>query len=135
MRKLIEERSHYQRAQRCNPPATMQEVRAFEREMHITLPENYVRYLTELGNGGPGGSYILYSLARVKQGSEASPEWMAEKAKLPPMLDHSLSDEDWKAFGEKYTAADENDEDTSEMQKQILAGGLVIGTAGCIQRR
>ena len=90
----------------------MQEVRAFEREMHITLPENYVRYLTELGNGGPGGSYYIYSLEEMKQEIDNSPEWMAEKAKLLPMLDHSLSDEEWKAFGEKYTAAD----DTSKIR-------------------
>ena len=129
MKKLIDERSHYQRAQNCNTPATLKEVRDFERDMNIVLPENYVRYLTELGNGGPGGLYRIYSLDHVR--NNYSPEWAAETAQLPPMLDHSLSDDEWKAFGKRYAEADENDEDTGDMEKRMLAGGIVIGTAGC----
>ena len=66
MKKLIDERSHYQGGQKCNAPATLKEVRDFERDMNIVLPENYVRYLTELGNGGPGGYCRIYSLDYVK---------------------------------------------------------------------
>ena len=129
MKKLIDERSHYQGGQKCNAPATLKEVRDFERDMNIVLPENYVRYLTELGNGGPGGYCRIYSLDYVRK--NYPPEGAAETAQLPPMLDHSLSDDEWKAFYKRYAEADENDEDTSDMEKRMLAGGIVIGTAGC----
>ena len=39
------------------PPIDMKDVLAFEQKHDIKLPENYVRILTELGNGGPGPYY------------------------------------------------------------------------------
>ena len=42
---------------RFAPPISLSEVRAFEELHHVKLPENYVRVLTELGNGGAGPYY------------------------------------------------------------------------------
>ena len=130
MRKLIDERSHYQYFYKCNTPVKIKEVRAFERDMHITLPENYVRYLTELGNGGRYGHYHIYSLERIRE-NMAKKITEDDDTELPPMLDHSLSDDIWKEFGEKYAEADINGDYTRDMEKRMLAGGIVIGTAGC----
>ena len=37
---------------RLKAPASMEEVRLFEAKHHVQLPEDYVKFLTEIGNGG-----------------------------------------------------------------------------------
>ena len=37
---------------RLNPPASMEEIKAFEVKHHVKLPKDYVQFLTEFGNGG-----------------------------------------------------------------------------------
>ena len=44
----------YKHKYEFDPPADISEVRAFEQKHGMKLPENYVRVLTELGNGGAG---------------------------------------------------------------------------------
>lgn len=52
------------------PVTSIQKVRKFEKKYNITLPENYIRYLTEVGNGGAGPDYGLYSLEKVEEINE-----------------------------------------------------------------
>lgn len=123
----------------CAEPATIAQVREFEHEMHITLPEDFVRYLTEIGNGGPGADWI-YSLEKLR---ERNP-YLAETADLPPMIGAGLPPEEWKAFAAEYEALENKvfkEENRhlikqalnrmSEMEKRLIAGGLFIATPGC----
>ncbi len=41
-----------QSCNRMNPPASIEEVRLFEEKHNIRLPEDYVKFVTEIGNGG-----------------------------------------------------------------------------------
>lgn len=48
-----------------NPPASLKEIEAFERETGISLPDGYRNFLLQEGNGGAGPFYGLFSLAQV----------------------------------------------------------------------
>lgn len=121
------------------PPATMQQIKEFEKEIGMTLPIPLVRYLTELGNGGPGADYGIWSIDEMRQQNDPA----TIRNDLPPMLDHSLTDEHWKQFAEKYLAVEEKMNNASEdeyeqlekqredMQNQMKAGGIFISTPGC----
>lgn len=49
-----------------NPPISMEEVRAFEEKHNVTLPSEYVRFITEVADGGRDedseSSWIMHSL-------------------------------------------------------------------------
>lgn len=49
-----------------NPPASLKEIEAFERETGISLPDGYRNFLLQAGNGGAGPFYGLFSLEQVK---------------------------------------------------------------------
>ena len=120
--------------------ATIKQVREFEREMGVTLPEGFVRYLTELGNGGIG-PHGIYSLNEMRRCNASA----AERTDLPPMLDHSMTPEQWKAFGQRYAELDDkllhakNDspeatqlaDELEEMEQRLLAGDIFISTPSC----
>ncbi len=117
-------------------PVSMERIREFEKELNLTLPKPLVRYYTELGNSGAGADYGIYSLDKI---------WKSvTRNNLPPMLDHSLSNEQWTEISEKYTEIEERlfaAEDESEqngllkqlnqLEQQITAGGIPISTPGC----
>ena len=48
------------------PPASLEEVEAFEQEIGVTLPEDYRNFLLHMGNGGAGPFYGLFSLEQVR---------------------------------------------------------------------
>ena len=125
-------------------PADMQEIRAFEKEMHISLLEPLVRYLTELGDGGAGPDYGIYSLEEMRKYNPS----LRQTAKLPVMLDHSMTNAQWSDFAQKYEALDdiintdhlaaytkEQQErlfqEERDMELSLIAGGVFIGTPGC----
>ncbi len=119
------------------PPAAMEELHAYEAQLGAPLPEAFVRYMTELGNGGTGAGCIIYPLERIfRQHPEDHPG-------QPVMLDHSLPDAAWQDFAERYVRLDEKIDCSSaeksteyarqlrQMQQQVMEGGIIIGTLGC----
>ena len=48
------------------PVATLSEVRDFEQRHSISLPASYVEFLTQVGNGGAGPEFGLYSLEELE---------------------------------------------------------------------
>ena len=48
---------------RMNPVLPLDELSWFEREFDVQLPQDYADFLTQIGNGGVGPYYGLYSLA------------------------------------------------------------------------
>ena len=108
-----------------DPPATMEQVREFEQEMHVTLPEVFVRFLTELGNGGLG----VYSLEKMR---EQNP-YAAACADLPTMIGGGLSGETWKAFAKEAEEVEFGDDENKiiALEQRLIAGGIFIHTPGC----
>src|SRR5580658_9286396 len=61
----VRQRIH-QRGVTLNPPASIEEVSAFESKHRVILPEGYRSFITALGNGGPGPvGYGILPLGRV----------------------------------------------------------------------
>ncbi|HEU4881201.1 MAG TPA: SMI1/KNR4 family protein [Longimicrobium sp.] len=52
---------------RLNPPLSEAEIRAFEADHGIQLPEDYRLFLRVVGNGGPGPAYGLATLAAAAE--------------------------------------------------------------------
>lgn len=123
---------------RFGETVNMQQIREFERDMNVKLPEMFVRYLTELGNGGAGPDYGIYSLDEMRKRNL----FIAERADLPVMLDHSLSDKQWTDFAYKYKILEDKifgmeeeddrvEKEYDDMIPQMISGGIIIGTLGC----
>ena len=115
-----------------NPPATVAQLRAFEREIGLTLPENFFRYLTELGDGGWGPDYGIWSLDKIR---ERNPN-AAACSRLTPLIGSGMPDEEWCAFAEKYEDVyccdtSQEEKQAEEMERQLIAGGIFISTPGC----
>lgn len=49
-----------------NLPAMQKDIKQFEREIGVTLPDGYRNFLLQAGNGGAGPSYGLFSLKQVR---------------------------------------------------------------------
>ena len=109
---------------RFAPPINLQEVRAFEQKHDIKLPENYVRILTELGNGGPGPYYGLYPLSRIKT------DYSDHIGSDITFLDASLTPEIWKQVMQGLDCVDDEEQYDADMRK-VVANAVVIGTQGC----
>lgn len=108
---------------RLNPVISLGKVRQFEKEFHITLPEEYVFFLTTVGNGGAGPYYGLYSLEKLACYN------YDKDHKYPVFIDNTLTLEKWQ---NTINAMDDcTDEEFDQIESQILSGALKIGTQGC----
>ena len=123
------ERSDGSKSRLFDPPATIEQVREFEKEMKVKLPEVFVRYLTDLGNGGIGADYGIYSLDKMR---ERNPN-AAARAELPVMIGGRLPEEAWKTFAREAEAADDEEDfdKIEELEQRLIAGGIFISTPGC----
>jgi len=111
-----------------NDPVSLNEVREFEKKYEIKLPENYVRVLTEVGNGGAGPYYGLYPLKEIInfQSDSIINKIGAEET----IIDDTLTPEKWCEMIEKLEAAEDDDEYDTLFQK-LFANSIVVGTQGC----
>ncbi|MBO7472864.1 MAG: SMI1/KNR4 family protein [Ruminococcus sp.] len=122
-----------------NPQATIKQIKDFEQEIGMPLPVPFGRYLTELGNGGVGADYGIWSLDEMRRHNKSC----AIRNIYEPMLDHSLKDSQWRNFAEEYVFIVERRDCVSDdeckqltqqlikMQNQMAAGGIYISTPGC----
>lgn len=123
-------------------PVNLQQIHSFESDMKITLPEPFVRYLTELGNGGAGPNYGIYSLEMMRKENPS----IAKTINFLVMLDHSMTAAQWTDFSQEYEALEDKilagEFDTTEekehavqklgaMKLNLIAGGIFISTPGC----
>lgn len=108
---------------RFAPPISLSEVRAFEELHHLKLPENYVRVLTELGNGGAGPYYELYPLYEIE--FDESEQIGSDVT----FLDASLTPEIWKQAVRELRRAKDDDE-YDELMRKIEANAVCIGAQG-----
>lgn len=126
---------------KLNPPASPEQVRRFEEKHNLLLPEEYKFFLTQIGNGGAGPYYGLYSLEEVERYTEylETPEITetpdstvkarTEEAPAPAFIDRRMTPEDWAARMEELDNCGEEEYDS--LMYKLCAGMLVIGTQGC----
>lgn len=105
-----------------NPVLTMEEVRQYEAKLGASLPEEYVFFLTKVGNGGAGPYYGIYPLKGIE--AYLPTERVIEQ---PAWLNSSLSTEDWN---ETIARLEDDQFYDAEMEK-ICSGMYVLGTQGC----
>ena len=110
-----------------NPVTTLDKVQEFEKKYGLKLPEAYVKFLTEIGNGGAGPDYGLYSLEKVEAYNS---EWLNQNDSKQAFIDENMTPEMWKKVMDE--CEDEDDDDKyDEILSQIYTGILIIGTQGC----
>lgn len=107
-----------------NPVTTTEKVHAFEEKYGLKLPEAYVRFLTEIGNGGAGPYYGLYSLEELESWNR---DMLNQEAERQPLIDHNLDARKWNTVMQEC----EDDEKYDEIMQNLHTGMLVIGTQGC----
>ena len=86
-------------------PLSIAQVEAFERRYAVVLPLAYRRFLTELGNGGPGPYYGVTPLSLDA-----------------PQLDQNFPYAETTAF---------NDETPDELWDSAIPGAIEVGEYGC----
>ena len=84
-----------------NPPASLKEIEAFERETGISLPDGYRNFLLQAGNGGAGPFYGLFSLEQVKgwlswQVEPGETPYLAPGTDPDSLKDLGDRDHDWR---------------------------------------
>ena len=125
------ERHRYQFA----PVISLSKVRDFEQRHHIQLPPAYVEFLTQVGNGGAGPDYGLYSLEElefqnfyVHSGRIVPYAAVREEADYdtihyhrehtPVVLDSNLTEERWNSLCGELDALRYREEEEAYLQKR-----------------
>ncbi|MEO3946226.1 SMI1/KNR4 family protein [Gorillibacterium sp. CAU 1737] len=107
-----------------NPVLPLDEVRKYEERHQVQLPEEYVFFLTQVGNGGAGPYYGIYSLERT-----GSNEEYTRICGQPAWINEAMTKESW---AEKMNLMEDADDDTYDRLHDEVFGGLnLIGTQGC----
>ncbi|WP_152396601.1 SMI1/KNR4 family protein [Paenibacillus guangzhouensis] len=101
-----------------NEPLSLAEVEQFEREHGITLPEDYVDFMTEIGNGGAGPYYGIHPLG-AKQAIEL--DLIGQPSPLKPR-------NEWSGTG---WSEDKLVDDAMDDEEEEYPGLLNIGEQGC----
>lgn len=115
---------------RINPVLSMAEIRKVEKERHVKLPEEYVFYLTKVGNGGAGPYYGLYSLEKVL--AEDRNPYLGQI--FEQTVTTQLTGEQWREHIHRLDELGESietDADYEEYQSKLLSNMMPIGTQGC----
>lgn len=105
------------------PVLSMAEVEAFEKRHQITLPKEYVFFLTQVGNGGAGPYYGLATLEKVISSDEHVAAVSNEA-----LIDKALTKEKWKRIMDE---TEEDDDLYDEAMARLYGGMLIVGTQGC----
>ncbi len=129
-----------------NPVIPLSQVRDFESRHHIRLPQGYVDFLTQVGNGGAGPDYGIYSLERTEleayydhknafcryTEAKEQPDYYTLSYSIDnmePMVNGCLTPARWEEWYAQLNRSKESDYD--EMYKQAYNGLLQIIDSGC----
>lgn len=128
---------------RLNNPIPVDFVRNAEEKYGFTLPEDYFRFITEIGDGGAGEDYGLYSFKEYIMKNNPGCENDRQSLKLTFVVE-PMSDEDEKysglapeffkdnrerCFFDPHYRDDYDDDDYD--YDGFIDGYLVLGTRGC----
>ncbi|MCG7408328.1 SMI1/KNR4 family protein [Paenibacillus sp. ACRRX] len=111
---------------RVNEKLTAKELADWQAKNQVALPEPYTQFLTNVGNGGAGPYYGIYSIGEATSHIDSSV--LATKCVLHP----EMTKEEWN----RLTSPLISDEDISDLEyeavrDQVMGGMLCIGTQGC----
>ncbi len=128
---------------KLNPPIDQRFIREVEKKYHFLLPEDYIQFITEVGDGGAGPDYGIYPFGNfMRKGKTPRIEksWEAYRCSLAKIFTPQpiLFDEaKWlaKYFEFDIGAYEKNPEKyfTYENNNGLcdMDGFLVLGTHGC----
>lgn len=105
-----------------NPVIALADIEKWQKRTGATLPQDFVQFLTQIGNGGLGP---YYGIVRF----EDSESRFDQTAALPSILSPTMSQEEWQ----KLTFLDDDcsDEEFDERENYIHQGVFYLGTCGC----
>jgi hypothetical protein len=114
------------------PPLEMAKVRAIEETYHISLPEDYLHFITQIGDGGAGPDYGLYPFADFEKHN--SPQnirkpFFPHLASPEELKNTSIDPRVYERLQGKVFCYPESEEDGDEWFYED--GFLVLGTKGC----
>lgn len=115
---------------RINPVLPIEEIRKAEEERHVRFPQEYVFYLTRVGNGGAGPYYGLYPFERVLK--ENGNPFLGQL--LEQTVTTKLSKEQWREHRKILDELGETNETDAAYEKYLdsLCSNMIsIGTQGC----
>ena len=114
-----------------NPPASRRDVGEFEEKTGVRLPEDYVAFLTTIGNGGPGhfgGAGPYHGVYRL--GDFGFMPVDAASMSAPCVITSALSKEQWREMTD-FDCQDPPPPDEDQRTLALFAGLMTIGTQGC----
>ena len=114
------------------PVLEISAVHDFEVRTRITLPEEYVRFLTEVGNGGAGVDYGMYSLEDAERNNyieDARSEGLTLFDREDPAKFYVETAKEIERLDSKF--GKDAQELIDRLNRDIIRGMFVIGTAGC----
>ncbi len=109
---------------RLNPVISIDKIHKFESKYNIKLPEEYVFFLTMVGNGGAGPYYGMYMLENVNMHNE-----YLDSISKQALINNELTKEAWENTMDKLEESDDDEYD--EIMKEVCGGLMIIGTQGC----
>ncbi|HBV84161.1 MAG TPA: hypothetical protein DEB74_15480 [Lachnospiraceae bacterium] len=127
---------------RLGPPVDLAFVRAMEKKYHFRFPDDYVQFITEVGDGGAGPGYGLYPFgyycteAKSKEEAKAREMYlrgMGRELRLLPiepewLEDFCISKEEYKKNPEKFFRGSGG---SFDWDNNIPYGFFHLGTYGC----
>ncbi len=127
---------------KLKPPVDLAFVREMEENYHFRIPEDYVQFITEVGDGGAGPGYGLSSFGfyRSKAKSLREEKWretylygLGKELYLLPIEPEDVEDfcvfeEDYEKNPEKYFMAIS---ETYNSANDMSYGFFTLGTYGC----
>lgn len=108
---------HYQ----LNPPLDMAQIEQWQRRTGVRLSQEYVQFMTQLGNGGAGP---YYGIERFEDS-----ENRYDAVALPCVLSPEMSDEEWQTLS--HLAEDCSDDEYDSRESLLHQGLFYLGTCGC----
>ncbi|WP_438286853.1 SMI1/KNR4 family protein [Paenibacillus hubeiensis] len=105
---------------------TAKELAEWQARNQVNLPEPFASFLTEVGNGGAGPYYGIYSIEKATSYTES--QALLTKSVLYP----GMAKEEWNDLIEPLTKDEDiSDEEYDDTRNKVLGGMLCIGTQGC----
>ncbi len=125
---------------KLNPPVDLKFVHAIEKKYHFQFPEDYVQFITEVGDGGAGPGYGLFSFkfynaeAKSARDVKLRDVYLHGLSRDPHLLplepdfldDFCVAKDEYQQNPEKYLRATGYNKDT-----YVPYGFFHLGTYGC----
>ncbi|MBR1393738.1 MAG: SMI1/KNR4 family protein [Ruminococcus sp.] len=117
-------------------PAPAVNVRDFELRTGVTLPREYFRFFTEIGNGGAGVDYGMFSLEKMEEYNRGYLKDILSPGPTLFDLDDPLAaylekTAEMERLDNENSSDPDYDEKYDTLNADIIRGLLMIGTAGC----